>query len=233
MRRSALPTLPIAGFALLTALAPRLAAPARAADQPHTMPTRDVKVVYDVQPEGAPAPQQITVWFAGGRMRIDSPDGQGETILDRDRHLLTIVMDSAHIYMEVPEREAMRSPFLLDPSMHFERTGTAMVAGLPCTSWKIKANGGNATACITTDGVLLSEAGVDQQGARGKLEARKVVYGEIPPATFTAPAGYSRVAHPEGPGAYERGSETQGGASNGGASPGGGPAMGAPPAGNP
>ncbi|WP_428390802.1 DUF4412 domain-containing protein [Lichenicoccus sp.] len=217
MRPSALLLSPVAGVALLAMLTP-----AHAADKPRTMPTRDVKVVYDVQPQGAPAPQQITVWFADGLMRIDSPDGRGETILDRDRHLLTIVMNSARVYMQVPERQSLRSPFLLDPSMNFERAGTGVVAGLPCTRWNITANGGKATACITADGVLLSEEGVDQQGARGKLEAQQVVYGPIPAATFAAPSGYSRVAHPEGPDAYERGGAQQSA-----------PALGAAPAGKP
>ena len=206
--------------------------PARAqpASHPPYMPTRDVKVVYEVQPQGAPAPQRIIVWFAnaGDLMRIDSPDSQsgaiqGETILDRDRKLLTIVMNSAHVYMQVAQRQALRSPFLFDASMSFKPAGTGAVAGLTCMRWTITASAGHATACITGDGVVLSEAGVDSQGASGTLTAQQVIYGTVPAAAFQPPDGYSRVAHPEGPGPYERQGDPGGGP--GGAS---GPALGPP-----
>ncbi len=204
MRRPALLAC-LAALPLTVSTASRAQTPAH----PPYMPTRDVVVVYDVQPDGAPAPQRITVSFAdrGDLMRIDSPDGQGTTILDRDRKLLTVVMNAARVYMEVPERQAMRSPFLLDATMTFVPAGEGNVNGLPCMRWTITEGGGDATACITADGVVLSEEGVDQQGARGKLVARQVRYATIPPATFLPPTGYQRVAHPEGPGPYERGAE--------------------------
>ena len=187
-------------FAALGTLPLLAAAPSRAQapDHPPYMPTRDVKVVYDVQPQGAPSPQRVTVWFAdnGGLMRIDSPNGQGETILDRDRKLLTVVMKQNQAYMQLAERESLRSPFLLDSSMQFARDGSGSVAGLACTRWKITAQQGKATACITPDGVVLSEAGVDSQGARGQLTARTVTYGALPAAAFLPPPGYKRVAHP-------------------------------------
>ena len=186
-------------------------------DHPPFMPTRDVSVVYDVQPDGAPSAQRITVSFTGnGRMmRIDSPDGQGETILDRDHKLMTIVVNAAKVYMEVPEREELRSPFLLDASMNFVSTGRGHVAGLDCATWSIAAPSGNATACVTADGVVLSEAGVDSEGARGRLTATRVTYAPLPASLFQAPAGYSRVAHPEGPAPYARGADGPGGAVTG------------------
>lgn len=209
MRRHAFP----AGLALLpvSLLASAALSPLRAQqpDHPPFMPTRDVAVTYDVQPEGAPAPQRIAVSFGGnGRlMRIDSPDGQGETILDRDRKLMTVVINPARVYMEIPEREAPPSPFLLDASMRFTRVGTDEVAGLGCTHWAITAASGSATACVTQDGVLLSEEGVDSQGARGRLVAQRVTYGLLPTTVFQPPAGYNRVAHPEGPPPSMRGGD--------------------------
>ena len=202
----------VAGVVLLSAQA-ELAQPGfaqtagkAAQDHPAYMPARDVTVVYDVQPEGAPSPQRITVSFSGGgrMMRVDSPDGQGDTILDRDRRLMTIVINNAKVYMEVPEREELRSPFLLDASMNFVATGSSHMAGLDCSTWSIAAPSGNATACVTADGVVLSEAGVDAEGARGRLTAQRVTYGFLPASTFQPPAGYSRVAHPEGPAPYAR-----------------------------
>ncbi len=192
----------LAGFVATTAWPVRAQSP----DHPPFMPTRDVRVVYDVQPEAAPAPQRIVVSFSGnGRlMRIDSPDGQGATILDRDRQLLTIVMNRAHAFMQVPERQSLRSPFLFDASMSFTAAGPGAVNGMKCTRWTVTGAGGNATACITADGVVLSEQGSDSQGARGRLVAQQVTYGPVPAATFQPPSGYDRVAHPEGPGPYER-----------------------------
>ncbi len=179
---------------------------AQSPDHPPFMPTRDVSVVYDVQPEGAPSPQRITVSFTGdGRMmRIDAPGGQGSTILDRDKKLMTIVINGAKVFMQVPEREELRSPFLLDGSMKFAATGKGHVAGLDCATWSITASSGNATACVTADGVVLSQSGVDAQGVRGHIMAERVTYAPLVASSFQPPADYKRVAHPEGPAPYAR-----------------------------
>ena len=199
-------------------------------DHPLYMPSRDVTVIYDVEPEGAPSPQRVKVLFAGnGRlMRIDAPDGQGSTIMDRDRQVMQIVIGPAKVYMDVPESQQQRSPFLLDPAMQYTATGTATVAGLPCNTWSIITPPGTAHACVTTDGVVLSEDGVDSQGARGHLIARTVTYAPLPPDAFQPPSGYTRVAHPEGPAAFERG----GAGPQGDVQP-GGPQLGTAPMGAP
>ena len=195
-------------IACLALLPLGIAAPGHAQrpDHPPFMPTRDVTVTYDVQPEGVPAAQRIGVLFSGGGrlMRVNGPDGQGATILDRDQRLMTVIINSAKVYMQAPERDELRSPFLLDASMKFVAAGRDRVAGLDCMRWSITAASGTATACVTADGVVLSEAGVDSQGVRGHLTAQSVAYGPIPPASFQPPAGYNRVAHPEGPASYER-----------------------------
>nr|WP_321986493.1 DUF4412 domain-containing protein [uncultured Lichenicoccus sp.] len=224
LRLSRLAFLPAAILAVPILLAPGFGQAQQPA-HPLYMPSRDVTVTYDVEPDGAPAPQQVRVLFSaqGRLMRIDAPDGQGSTIMDRDRRLMQIVIGPAKVYMDVPEREEQRSPFLLDPAMQYSATGSATVAGLPCTTWSIVTASGSAHACVTSDGVVLSEDGVDSQGARGHLVARSVSYGPIAAAAFQPPAGFTRVAHPEGPAAYER---------DGKPGPGGGPADG-PPMGGP
>ena len=182
-------------------------AQAQQPDHPPFMPTRDVSVTYDVQPEGVPTAQRIGVLFSGGGrlMRVNGPDGQGATILDRDKRLMTVIINGAKVYMQAPEREELRSPFLLDASMTFVPVGHGRVAGLDCMRWSITAASGKAAACVTADGVVLSQEGVDSQGVRGHLTAQSVVYGPIPATLFQPPADYSRVAHPEGPASYERG----------------------------
>ncbi len=180
-----------------------------AADAPPLMPTRDTTVVYLVTPEGAPQAQSVRVYFRGGgsAMRIDGPPGpdgspSGDMVLDRPSRTITVVLNPARSFMQIPEREEVRSPFVLDSTMRFTRTGTGSVAGLPCVNWAIVTPKGNATACVTGDGVVLSASGVDGQGARGRLVAQTVQYAPLDPSVFLPPPGFQRTAHPEamGPG---------------------------------
>lgn len=195
-------------LSLLTVLtmAPALVGTADAQPaSPPLMPTRDVSVLYTVQPEGAAQAQPVQVYFqgGGGMMRVDGPPGpdgapQGDMVLDRTAKTMTVVLNGPRIYMQIPEREQVRSPFVLDASMQFTRTGVGSVAGLPCVQWSIVSGKGSAIACVTTDGVVLSESGVDGDGARGQLVARTVTYGPLHAVLFTPPAGYQRSTHPQG-----------------------------------
>ena len=202
--RVLLPGLLLAGSTLA---AGRAGAQPASADAPPLMPTRDAVVLYDVQPDGAPQPQPVRVYFrsGGSLMRIDGPPAQdgsssGAMILDRNARVMTVVMNQPRIYMQIPERDEVQSPFVLDATMRFTRTGTGTgsVAGLPCVRWSIVSGKGMATACVTTDGVVLSESGVDGDGASGHLIARTVQYGPIDPKLFVPPPGYQRTAHPQG-----------------------------------
>nr|WP_246386980.1 DUF4412 domain-containing protein [Gluconacetobacter sacchari] len=172
--------------------------PARAqadADHPPLAPARDVQVEYSVQPDGAPAPKTIEAWFTanGGMMRIDSPEGMGSTILNRTTRQVTIVLNKQKVYTQFDARNGIRNPFLLDLQMQYTRKGTARVAGVPCTEWGVVSGRGTATACVTDDGVILREDGVDGDGMKGRLEATRVIYGPLPASTFQPPAGYQMV----------------------------------------
>ncbi|ACI52674.1 conserved hypothetical protein [Gluconacetobacter diazotrophicus PA1 5] len=173
------------------------AAPAHAQNDAHPplAPARDVQVEYNVQPDGAPAPKAIQTWFTanGGMMRIDSPEGLGSTILDRAARQVTIVLNKQKVYTQLDARNGIRNPFLLDLSMQFTRKGTGQVAGLACTVWDIVSGRGTATACVTDDGVILREDGVDGDGMKGRLEATKVTYGPLPVSLFQPPQGYQLV----------------------------------------
>ncbi len=188
---------------LLAAIATGAAGAARAADGPPMMPTRDATVVYEVTPEGAPQAQSVRVYFRGGgsQMRIDGPPGpdgspSGDMVLDRPSRTITVVLNPARSYMQIPEREEVRSPFVLDSTMRFTRTGTGSVAGIPCVQWAIVTPKGDATACVTDDGVVLSASGVDGQGSRGRLMAQTVQYAPLAPSVFLPPPGFQRTAHP-------------------------------------
>ncbi|MBB2200174.1 hypothetical protein [Gluconacetobacter tumulisoli] len=166
-----------------------------AVTHPPLAPTRDVQVEYSVQPEGAPAPKTVQAWFTsnGGMMRIDSPEGEGSTILDRAARQVTIVLNKQKVYTRLDAQYGIRNPFLLDLSMQFTRKGAAQVASVPCTEWGVVSGRGSATACVTDDGVILREDGVDGDGMKGRLEATKVVYGPIASAIFQPPADYQQV----------------------------------------
>jgi len=173
------------------------AAHAQQADHPRLMPTRDVTVDYAVTHEGAPQPQTVRVYFGGegARLRVDGPNSVGATILDRTDQQVTVVLNRQRVYTQFNPREGLRNPFLLDLSMQFTRKGASSQAGQACTEWAIVARQGNATACVTEDGVILREDGVDADGMRGHLEATTVTYAPIASTMFAPPAGYQRVSH--------------------------------------
>ncbi|WP_408891554.1 hypothetical protein [Novacetimonas pomaceti] len=169
---------------------------------PPLTPTRDVQVDYDVQPDGVPEPKKVRTWFAynGGLMRIDSPQGMGETILNRMNRQVTIIINPQKIYSQLDARYGIRNPFLLDLSMSFSRKGTSSVAGVSCTEWDVRTDQGTAVACVTDDGVILREIGVDGDGLKGRLEATHVSYEPIADSMFQPPADYRRVDPPPPPG---------------------------------
>ena len=181
--------------------------PAARAEDPSSVhppltPTRDVQVDYNVQPDGVPEPKAVRTWFAynGGLMRIDSPQGMGETILNRMSRQVTIIINPQKVYSQLDARYGIRNPFLLDLSMTFVRRGASTVAGVACTQWDVTTDQGSATACVTDDGVVLQEIGVDGDGLKGRLEATKVVYGPIPDSMFQPPEGYRKIDPPPPPG---------------------------------
>jgi len=189
----------LAGLALLAGAACVGGAPARAQDaaHPQLMPTRDVTVDYDVTHEGATVPQKVRVYFGadGGRLRVDGPDGVGATILDRTAQQVTVILNRNRVYAQFNPQNGLQNPFLLDISMKFTRKGDGAVAGQPCTKWDIEAKQGKATACVTADGVILEEEGVDSDGMRGHLVARTVTYGPIASSEFVPPEGFMKVTH--------------------------------------
>lgn len=207
---------------------------------PKLAPSRDATVLYTVQAEGAPTSQPVRVYFSGNGalMRIDGPDGpgggsRGAMILDRAAKTTTVVLNEAQVYMQIPQKDEVRTPFLLDGTMQFTRAESSTVAGQPCTNWTIVSGKGNATACVTDDGIILSESGVDASGSRGHLQAQTVSYAPLAPSLFVPPIGYKRTEQPPGLGAGLGAGPNAGGPDAGGPNP-GGPAMsGSPSAGAP
>lgn len=172
-----------------------LVSPARADDHPRLTPTRDVTVVYQLTtPSG---PQQsgantVKVAFsgAGDLLRIDSQDGNGVTILDRPAQQVTLVMMKQQVYTRLHPSHGLHNPFMLDLDMQYTPAGHETVAGVACQRWSIQSSHGKASACVTEDGVILAENGVDADGVEGSIKALSVSYQDIPSSTFEPPAGF-------------------------------------------
>ncbi|WP_025842119.1 DUF4412 domain-containing protein [Asaia platycodi] len=179
----------------LAALVTGGAGTALAQQHPRLSPSRDVTVVYSVQPEKMPKPVEAVVQFKaeGDKLRIDAPDHAGSTILDRPAQRVTLIMHKQRVYTSFAPKHGLRNPFMLDMSMQYAPDGAGTIAGLACNKWTITSTHGRASACVTEDGVILSEEGVDADGLHGKLEAQKVTYGPIADTLFVPPADYQQI----------------------------------------
>lgn len=172
-----------------------MTAHAQGETHPRLAPTRDVTVVYAVQPGNETTSKDVKVAFAknGDKLRIAPMDDVAATILDKPAQTVTLVMMKPHLYAVMTPKHGLRNPFLLDLSMHFTPAGHDTIAGVACQKWEIATAKGNATACVTEDGVILSEEGVDSDGVKGKLMAQSVSYGPIPETMFAPPAGFEKI----------------------------------------
>lgn len=200
------------------------------ADHPRLMPARDATIDYVFQPRppagSAPAAalpvkdRHVQVLFSGdgGLMRInymlsmDGPESRGAVIINRAAQEVMIILNDRKVYTRLVQQEVARSPFLLDMSMTFTRKGKSEVIGQPCTLWGVQSAEGNGTACVTDDGFILEQDGVDVDGLNGHLKAMKISYDDVPASSFQPPTGFQEVTpHAPGaqPGSAEEGSGAQ------------------------
>lgn len=182
----------------LLAAALALAVPAAAAAQtaPQVTPTRDVTVTYRVTGAG-PVQSMRWSWLTGEQlMRMDVEGNPGWLLINLRDESALVVMDQQRMAMRVPrEQAAMLGPNALREQARFTRLGTATVAGVACTTWRVQAPQGDGEACITEDGVLLRGRG--RQG-QGDLEATEVRYGTTEAARFRVPEGVRVMDLPAG-----------------------------------
>lgn len=173
-----------------------------AQERPPLYPTRDVSITYRVT--GARAPQgmpNITLsWLAAAQaMRMDM-GGMGYLVADHRAQRSFMVMEQMRMVMDLPMENAQTS---LPAEGRFRRTGSATVAGLPCTLWNYEHGGDRGTACVTADGVTLRAEG-SSGGQSGGMEATQVAYGTQDPARFQRPQGYQTMQMPQGAPAMPR-----------------------------
>lgn len=177
-------------------LAVTLAASAWAqADRPATLPTRDVDVTYRTG-QGGRAMSQRSRWSAAARkMRLDTPTPGVYAIVNYAAGTMAMVSDRSRSVLDLPAPAgglpAQAAPQATPGGASFTRRGSTQIAGLPCTEWETRDLQGQATlTCFTDDGVLLQA----RHGAQVLVEATRVAYGVLDPATFAVPPDYAHGA---------------------------------------
>ncbi|MFN6955215.1 MAG: hypothetical protein ACK4PG_10520 [Acetobacteraceae bacterium] len=182
--------------ALAAALSLALAAPAIAQTAPQVTPTRDVTVTYRVTGAG-PVQTMRWSWLTGQQlMRMDVEGNPGWLLINLRDESALVVMDQQRMAMRVPrEQAAMLGPNALRDQARFTRTGTATVAGVAYTMWRIEEPQGDGEACITGGGVLPRGRG---RAGQGDLEATEVRYGAQDAARFRVPDGVRVMDLPQG-----------------------------------
>jgi hypothetical protein len=157
-----------------------------AADQPASLPTRDVDVAYRSQPAGPAGPaieQRSRFSAAEQRTRLDMPTPGLFSIMDYRSRTMAIVSEPDHRVLETTGTQPP-APVV------YERRGDDQVAGLPCTEWEARDSVGQpALTCFTADGVLLRV----RRGTVVLAVATRVTYVAQPAELFQVPADYSRV----------------------------------------
>lgn len=174
--------------------------------RPLVQPTRDVAISYQVSgvavPGLPPGPHRMDVAYSAAeqRVRLASPDyPQGFAIVALAARSVLVVLPAARSYIRMPMRGPEMALLTDDPGLRFTRAGTASVAGLRCTLWRVadtRAAGRQGSACLTADGVLLR--GDDGPGGRSVV-AIGVRYGHQPGARFMPPPGFNRMEIPRLP----------------------------------
>lgn len=124
---------------------------------------------------------------------MEGDESRGAVIINRASQEVLVILNDRHIYTRLVQQEGIRNPFLLDLSMQFTRKGSDVVAGQPCTVWAAQSAQGQATACVTDDGFILSQTGIDVDGLNGRIRAMKVSYEPVPDSVFQPPAGFQEV----------------------------------------
>lgn len=169
------------------------AAPATAQDRPPLTPTRDVAVTYRVTGPAAQqgAPPIVVAWNAAAQLMRSEVPGMGWMVMDLRQGRGFMVMEQMRAIMDIPAGQMAQLPGH-SPSATFRREGTAMVAGLPCTLWRVQDGQSQGRSCITAEGVMLRAEG-SHQGQSGGMEATQVSFAPQDAARFQRPQGFQAL----------------------------------------
>ncbi|MCS6891139.1 MAG: DUF4412 domain-containing protein [Rhodovarius sp.] len=199
----------VAAAAAVLALA--ASCPAMAEERPpHLWPLRDVRVEYRMSAAGE-VRRLVLSWLAERRLtRTETAEGYAVMDHRAGRGFLALPGERTVVEITLPAGTAgglLRPP----PEARFTRLGSARIAGLACTRWRVEEPGGARELCLTADGVALRAAG-GRGSAAAVLEAERVDYAAQDPARFDRPAGFRSLTAassppglglPQGPAASE------------------------------
>ena len=164
--------------------------------QPRYLPTRDVTVIYQISSNRPGAPETVTAHITpSGDLRIDTPD-RGSVIYNFGSERADWLLPKGGVYFEIPVGGSLAGALLPNRGARFTEMGHAVVAGLPCTEWRVTTPRGSGTACVTTDGVILRAEGGDTRGTTGAIVATNVAFGPQPADLFAPPPGAQRLSIP-------------------------------------
>ncbi|ABI62865.1 putative secreted protein [Granulibacter bethesdensis CGDNIH1] len=163
---------------------------------PLVIPSKNVQVLYDtVDPDGSRHQAMVTVLASAGKLRIETPNSKDYIIIDRKAGNGVMVIDGQKSVMPLPPGAAQSMTFEPPKNARFNKTGTEVIAGQPCTVYDVtEPNAQGSIVCLTADGVLLNAHERAQNGA--SLTAVKVSYSNITPAYFDVPQEYRMMRQP-------------------------------------
>jgi hypothetical protein len=182
---------------LLALLLLAITATAHAEPLPRYVPDRDVAITYRSTGTESALPPSITLrYFAvADRIRLDSNQG-AYLLLDRAAERVEMVLPAAKLAMELPSGAGIVQGFILGDRLQFHRTGSATVLGRACTIYDVSVEKVHATACLTSDGLLLRGEGTDPAGRHASIEATQIAFTPQPPGLFSPPDTYRYLAQP-------------------------------------
>ncbi len=173
---------------------------------PRLTPTKEVAVTYQLsgtsQQQGA---QKLQVsWGDRGRARLDFYrylDAKlpfGALIYDPTTDRITTILPERQGFVQRDVGKLPSPAAFLNSDMKFTRKGTATVAGLPCTDWRVlKAGTEEGTACVTEDGVVLRAT--RERPGPGLIEAIAVRVAPMPADAFVPPPKFEFIPSPDFP----------------------------------
>ncbi|GAB0119552.1 hypothetical protein [Acidisoma sp. 7E03] len=176
---------------------------AAAQGYPHIWPERPVTVTYDFQSTATgPMPLRLTADPMLQVLRLDFGSAGDYLLLDRGQEQVRLVSPQKGMVFVVASQGFLHRDLGPGSNLAFEPEGRRMIAGWPCTEWKVTGPDGVGDACVTRDGVILEGQGhgtkPDAQGQvqAGRLIATQISDAAVSPAVFAPPPGLQEVTLP-------------------------------------
>lgn len=178
-------------------------ASAAAQGYPRIWPERAVTVSYDFQSTATgPMPLRLTADPMQQVLRLDFGSAGDYLLLDRGQEQVRLVSPQKGMVFAVASQGFLHRDLGPGSNLTFQPEGRRMIAGWPCTEWKVTGPEGVGDACVTRDGVVLEGQGhgtkPDAQGQvqSGRLIATQISDAAVSPALFAPPPGLQEITLP-------------------------------------